>query len=183
MRVLRWAFVGVAIGVCVYRLAVHGQWEGRLQHGRYQTWIIVLPKSPIWSPPPLPAYSDFAAVFDNDGDLPDEFSTPLVIERRLRFAFMYIDTLLWLWPVTLLAGIGYCVMRNDKRDWILYSALCIGTGLSSAVACSIVLWITLGGWGPPAPAFLGTVGLVAGAVATFVSFRPKHDCFLSSRRR
>lgn len=174
MRVLKWAFVGIAIGVCFDRLAVNGQWEGRLRHSVFRTSIIDLPRSPIWSPPPLPDYADFPADSD-DGGLPAESSTPLVIERRLRFTFMYIDTLLWLWPVTLLAGVGYRVLRDNQRDRVLHLALCIGIGLSSAAACSIVLWMMLGGWGPPAPVFLGTVGLVAGAIAAFLSYRPMCD--------
>jgi hypothetical protein len=59
--VLRWGFVLV---ICAELLlvAANAYWEGRLRVGRH-TWLMALPSGPMWSPPPVPTYDDFAANF------------------------------------------------------------------------------------------------------------------------
>jgi hypothetical protein len=169
MHALRFVFVLACLG-CAAILVSNAPWEGRLTRGNH-TWIVDLGRAPIWAPPPEPPYATFRQDFKESEGFPPEGPPSLAIRRVLRLDWMSADLLLYLWSVSVLAGLLYLAMRGHRRDLILYLALSVGVGLTAAAAACIGLWLFYGGWGPPFPEFFGALGLVAGIVAGLASFK------------
>ena len=167
MRALRRIFVLACLG-CVGLVASNGRWEGRLTRVTH-TWIVDLGRAPIWAPPPEPSYATFEKDFKASEGFPAEGTPGLTITRVLKTDWMAVDVLLYLWAVTLAAGLLYLATRRANRDLVLHLALSAGIGLSAAAVACGALWLSFGGWGPPAPALFGGLGLIAGIVGGFVS--------------
>ena len=84
---------------------------------------------------------------------------------------MLVDLLLLVWPVTLGVGLLYLASRGPRRDPLLHLGLFAGVGLTAGAAASVGLWVVFGGWGPAAPEFWGSLGLLVGTTWGMVSFR------------
>jgi len=82
--------------------------------------------------------------------------------------------LLYLWPVTLAAGLLYLALRGKQRDPLLHIGLSAGFGLTFGAAACIGLYILYGGWGPPNPAFFGGAGLAVGICIGLATFKWGH---------
>jgi len=119
----------------------------------------------------VPTYTTFAERFQNGERFPDQHSPGISIRRTLKLDLMIVESLFGIWAVTALVGLLYRRLRREQSDLTLHLALSIGMGLTVAAIVSIGLWILLGGWGPPALAFLGSVGLIAATVIGFASFK------------
>jgi hypothetical protein len=169
MQGLRWTFLLVCFG-CVALVAWNGRWEGRLTRTNF-TWIVDLGRAPIWLPPPEPTYGTFQKDFKESEGFPSEGTPGLTIKRVLKVDWMAVDLLLYLWPVSVIAGGLYLATRGTKRDLVLHIGLSAGIGLTGGALTCVGLWLLFGGWGPPAPEFFGGLGLAAGMLAGLVSYR------------
>ena len=169
MQGLRWVFLLACLG-CVAVVAWNGRWEGRLTRGNH-TWIVDLDRTPVWTPPPDPSYARFQKDFKESQSFPAEETPDLAIRRALKLDWMAVDLLVYLWPVSVVAGLLYLATRGTRRDLILHLGLSAGIGLSAGAAACMGLWLLFGGWGPPVPEFFGGLGLVVSLVAGLASFK------------
>src|SRR5258706_7466166 len=119
MRMLRTFFLVATVIVALIALS-RAHWEGTLSDGG--TWIVDLPRSPVWSPPPVPAYETFRSTFDM---LPVS-ATSAPIRRVFRADWTFLDFTLYLWAVAAVFGIIYLCIHRRPRDPILHVALCLG---------------------------------------------------------
>ena len=166
MATLRTLFIA-AVVLCVGVVLILGQWEGRLRLGDH-TWYIDLDRRPVWNPPDVPGYGQFRAVF---ADLPAEATPGLTITPGLKWEWMLVDCLMYLWAVTAGFGILYLVVRGRRRDPVLHGGLCVGGAMSAAAVGCFAFWLLLGGWGPPAPGLFGLLGVVAGILLAALTYR------------
>jgi len=167
MATLRTLFVA-ALVLCVTEILVRGQWEGRLRLGQH-TWFIDLDRRPVWNPPPVPTYGQFRNVFE---DLPAEATPGLTITQALKWDWMLIELLLWLWGMTTLFGLLYPLARGHRRDHVLHGALCVGAAMTAAAAACFALWLVVGGWGAPAPELFGLLGVAGGILLAILTYKP-----------
>jgi len=182
MYVLRWGFL-LACLASILIVAWGGRWEGRLHQADRGTWILDLGRAPIWAPPADPSYASFRDNFKESQDFPVEGTTQMTIGRVMRIDWMVTDFLLYLWPVTLIGGLGYLAVRKGRRSLILHLGLSIGIGLTIGAATCLGLWLLFGGWGAPAPNFFGGMGSVMGIVFGLASFRSDGSGRIDARWR
>jgi hypothetical protein len=160
MIIIRILFLVLGLG-CIVAVAWNGRWEGRLLQAD-DMWTINLGQTPIWSPPPVPSYSSFKETFQNSRDFPVEGMSKYRIQRVLKLDWMFLDFLLYFWPISGLCGLVYLMVGKENRDLLLYQGFTTGIGLTVAAVLCFGLWMILGGWGPPYPVFFGLLGLVLG---------------------
>ena len=158
LRGLRIVFFCTLAGAAL-AAAWRAQWEAAVSIDD-RSWIIDLPRAPLWAGPAVPAYSAFAEF----PDLPPLRPAGATIQRSLRFDWMMQDFMLWLWGLCMGCGLLYLMLRDGRRDWILHEALAIGIGLTISAGACVGLWMVFGGWGPPAPLVFGITGLLAGLI-------------------
>jgi hypothetical protein len=159
----------VAVALCAAAVLARGRWEGRLRAGQTEsTWFIDLGRRPVWAPPDVPAYRQFREVFE---ELPAATASGLTITRALKWDWMLVDFLLYLWGVTAAFGVAYLLARGHRRDPVLHGALCLGAALTAAAAACLGLWLLAGGWGAPYPELFGLVGVVAGILLAVLTHR------------
>ena len=154
MKGLRFLFL-IVIVCCLAMTAARAQWESRLLVGNH-TFIISMQRAPLWSSPDAPAYSQFREIF---GELPPTGPPGLVF---LKWDWTLLDLLLYIWPVTVLFSAAYIALRGQRRDAVFHSVLGIAIGMTCGAAFCLGLWLLFGGWGPPAPEWFGSAGLVVG---------------------
>ncbi|MEZ6143611.1 MAG: hypothetical protein R3B84_23855 [Zavarzinella sp.] len=154
---------------CVIIVASNGQWEGQLRL-RNHCFILDLKRSPVWAPPELPTYSQFLVAFKGSEDFPDENSGNYTIRRVMKVEWMLNDLTLYLWPVTVVAGLFYTADKQGKRDFILHQATATGCSLTIGGILCVVVWLVIGGWGPPLPVVY--LGLVVGLTVGFTTYFP-----------
>jgi hypothetical protein len=174
MSVVRWLFLLACLS-CFAIVACNGRWEARLTDAKYTT-IVDLGRSPLWAPPPVPTHARFRdEVEDSEairkGRFPSESSSRGTIVLVLRLDWMAVDLLLYLWPVTVVAGLLYLAGRGKRRDLILHLGLSAGIGLTVAAVTCVGVWMLYGGWGPPDPESYGGYGLLLGILVGLISFR------------
>lgn len=158
--VIRGMFVIGSVGLLV-AVSLRGQWEARLRTTDAGTFISHLPTTPVWQPPAVPAYHHFTEIFDN---LPAEQPNSSIIAIVTRWDWMALEVLLWFWLLASFIGVLYIMARGACVDTLLHFVLHLAIGLTlGAIAC-VGLWLMFGGWGPPAPLFFGTCGLILGIV-------------------
>jgi hypothetical protein len=150
------AFVAVVVLISLWVLS-NGIWLGTLFDGN-QTWLIHLDSQPVWSPPATPAYADFQIVFN---DLPPQQSMRSKIDIQLEWDFMLVTFFLYLLGASVLFGI-HTLIRPGRRSLGVYIIRSLAISLTGAAATCFVVWLLVGGWGPPSPLFFGLVGLVVG---------------------
>ena len=163
MWALRWLFVLASLA-CVIDVAWSENWEGHLTSGD-GTWILDLERAPIWPPPEPPSHEEFRKAFGDSEGFPAENAPDLWIRPVLNLEFTATDLLLRLWPVAVLAGLLYLILRRGNRDLILHCALSTGAGMTLGASVCLGLWFAYGGWGPPSPVFFGGTGWAVGLLA------------------
>jgi CHASE2 domain-containing sensor protein len=91
-----------------------------------------------------------------------------------RADWTFLDFTLYLWAVAAVFGIIYLCIHRRPRDPILHVALCLGATLTVAALICFLLWLVVGGWGPPAPELFGGLAILLGlffAKATYAQER------------
>jgi len=172
MVALRWFFVAAFFG-CIAVVAANARWEARLVRANH-TWIVDLGRSPVWAPPSSDiTYARFKKDFSESNTFPTEDAPGTTIQRSLKIEWMAADFMLYLWPVSIVAGLLYLTLRGSQRDLILHVGMSVGIGLTTAVVVCVGIWILFGGWGPPAPEVFGGLGLLVGIIAGLGSFGPR----------
>lgn len=150
-------------------MSFRGQWEAQLRTSDAGTFISQLPNAPIWQPPPVPEYGHFTKLFDS---LPNVQPDTAAIFVLFRWDWVAIELFLWLWLVTSAVGVLYVMTRGAYVDILLHFVLNIAIGLTVGACACVGLWLAFGGWGPPAPLFFATCGLILG-IAIGLSRLPK----------
>jgi hypothetical protein len=166
MWALRWSFV-VASLACFLDAAWSGNWEGHLTSGD-ATWILDMERAAIWPPSEPPSHEEFREAFGESEGFPANDAPGLTIRPVLNLEFTATDLLLRLWPVAVVAGLLYAILRRGRRDLILHCALYTGAGMTMGASVCLGLWLAHGGWGPPWPAFFGGTGWAGGLIVGFV---------------
>ena len=148
--------------------AATAPWEARLVQGNH-SWIMDLGRHPAWQPPAAPDYQSFRQHFEQSREFP-----PPNGGWAIRASYDPVDVALaavaYFWPVALVCGLLYLVVRGPRRDVVLHCALHVAAGLSVAVAACVALWCLVGGWGAPAVGCFGVLGLVGGSISGVASF-------------
>jgi hypothetical protein len=150
---------------------VRSSWEARLILGN-SSWIIDMGRHPAWEAPPAPSYSDFQQHFIQSGGFPPP-NAPWTMRMGLKWESIVLESLLYLWPVTVAIGLLYLIVRGPVRDVVLHCVLCAGAGLTLSVGACIAFWCVIGGWGAPMPILFGMSGLIGGLLGGVVLFHPK----------
>jgi hypothetical protein len=134
-------------------------------------------RHPFWHMPDEPDYRAFREHFAESKDFP---SVPENCDIRVTYepAAVGMLALAYCWPIAILFGLLYRAIRGSKRDMILHCALHLALGLLAGVGLCIVVWLVLGGWGPPALELfvaLGVIGGIASGVVSFNKGKPGHS--------
>lgn len=166
MAALRVLFL-LTIGGGMALVFTRSPWEGHLRVGSH-TWILRLPPAPLWASPTVPPYRQFRETFE---ELPPSNTPGQEIRPVLKWDWMVLELLLYLWVTCGAFGLCYVLVRGRQRDPILHGGLGVGIGLTAGAAGCFLLWLALGGWGPPLPILFGMGGLSAGALGAIASFR------------
>ncbi|EMI22708.1 membrane protein [Rhodopirellula maiorica SM1] len=140
--------------LAVFMTARTAIWEARYTAGN-GTCIIQLPETAIWAPPSIPAYSEFAATFDH---LPQTQPPNSRIYRLLKWDWMLLELLFYCLGSFVLVAPLYWLTRRANPDPVLHVTTWIGIGMTGSAVVCLVLWLAFGGWGPPAPLFLVSLG-------------------------
>ncbi|MEM9365994.1 MAG: hypothetical protein AAGD07_08345 [Planctomycetota bacterium] len=142
-------------------------WEARYTKGK-ATWIIKLPETAIWNPPPVPAYSEFAVAFDQ---LPETQPPHSRVHRLLKWDSMLLELLFYFLGCSMLIAPLYWLTRCGRLDPVLHVTTWIGIGMTGSAVMCFAVWLAVGGWGAPAPLFFGISGLFVGSFAGFATLR------------
>jgi hypothetical protein len=152
---IRFLFLSLAVASIIASIGF-AHWESRLLRGN-ETFILDLPASAIWMSPRVPEYSEFEAMFN---ELPETQPANSTIGNRVRWDSVFLSF------AVCVAGIGFIAapvaLFLKNRDNIIYYWTCTAIGLIGGFVSSFLLWIVIGGWGPPFPVFFAVVGLVGG---------------------
>jgi hypothetical protein len=159
------AFLAAVILIAVWTLS-SGIWWGALFDGK-QTWLIDLPKQPVWSPPSPPSYADFRREFN---ELPPEQSKEAATSIKLKWDFMLTTFLLYLWGTSVLFAAITLPGPAELRNIGIHVIRSLALSLSGSAAACVAIWLAIGGWGPPSPNFFGVAGLVIGIWMGVVTF-------------
>lgn len=159
MSTLRWIFVAVLLAVLLY-CAARAPWIGTFVRAQ-STFHIDLGRAPVWSPPAVPAHQDFARVFTGSANFGTAQGPSSDYGRSLKLDLFVFETALLVWPVALVAGLSYLIVRGKRNDLVLHAALWTAVGLTLTAVLSVGTWMLLGGWGPPILPCL-PVGLAVG---------------------
>ncbi len=135
-------------------------WQGHYTAGG-GTYIVTLPENAIWNPPAVPAYSEFTSTFDS---LPTTQPKGSMIYRVLKWDWMLLEFMLYCLGAFCLIAPVYLLTRRSRPDVVLHIVSCIGIGLLLAALLCFIIWLAIGGWGPPAPLFFAMIGLGGGAL-------------------
>ncbi len=123
-------------------------------------------RAPIWLPPPLPRIAvDRERSPGGDGNASRTPSPQTAAWVAPMLPSMLIEVLLCIWAVTGAAGLIYCAIRGERRDFVLHVGWAVGRWLTYALVLCMGLWMVGGGWGPPFPLFFGFTGLCAGVMS------------------
>ena len=149
----------------LFWMTFHGRWgsayvvetdtlEGEVALHRF---LMDLDSRPLWDPPHAPARSAFEAHFSR-GSLPDGGVITVFHEWDL-----WLHGVLAAWWVgsLLIVPVSFLVYRRNRA---LGSLARLGAGLVVAALACLLLWLAIGGWGPPAPLFFGVMGLLGGSL-------------------
>ncbi len=142
-------------------------YDGHLWTGS-STYIIDLDRSPLWSPPPSPDYAAFKSTFD---DLPSSKPAEFTITRVHKWSWTLLDLALLFLLIGLISALVYFPLRKRLHDPVLHYAGWIGMGLAGSAILCFVLWVLVGGWGPPVPLLFTVLGVVSGAVVAAITWR------------
>ncbi|MEM7147162.1 MAG: hypothetical protein AAF591_18745 [Verrucomicrobiota bacterium] len=157
------------VGTLVW-MAFHGRWGSAYTLQEEQgshSYLMDLSSRPLWDRPSAPTFADFTQHFSSSS-LPDTGE----ITVYHKWDWWLIDVfMIWLIGSLVIAPISFLAFRRDRALGVFAR---VGAGLiASALAC-FLLWLAVGGWGPPAPLLFGIIGLVAGGIwaASYVKKPP-----------
>ncbi|MCB1121914.1 MAG: hypothetical protein KJT03_10220, partial [Verrucomicrobiae bacterium] len=139
-------------------MAFHGQWESAyiIQVDQVaHNYLMDLNSTPLWSQPNLPTFTDFSDHFSGSS-LPE--GGEIMIYHKWDWWFLDLF-LIWLIGSMVIAPISFIVYPQDRTLGVIAR---IGAGLIAFAPASFILWVAAGGWGPPAPLFFATLGLLFG---------------------
>jgi hypothetical protein len=171
MSALRWLLV-VACLVSVVRLACCVRWEARLETSG-STLVLDLPSAPLWNPPAAPSSQREFLFKWGHGMAVEAVDSTSQITLSPALGRTLVDALYVIWPGTCIVGLLYVLVRGGRRDVMLHMALCIGGGLTLAVAVGLSLWLVYGPGDSMSDEWLGVLGLICGATMGACTLRER----------
>lgn len=163
-RRLRQCFYVLFVAAQIYCLATC-PWSASLVPASGGNCLLNLPTSPIWSPPETPTYADFVKSLPSLGGTPEPPHPPRVYPNIGSLFFHFV---LWLWLLCVVVAIIYSTLFQRYRDWFLDIVWWTAISMTTSAMLCIILWIALGGWGPPALILFAFAGLIAGPCIAFL---------------
>jgi hypothetical protein len=156
----------LAVAGGAYFVLARVTWEGRLTveaTGVTRSWLVDLGRSPAWNPPPLPPRERFEAQFH---DVPPGG----VITRQVRWNSLELEAAVAVWMIALGFTPLYELLRGDRRNPVFQICTRLAWTMPAWVTVSVVLWLTVGGWGPPCCGCCLVFGFMHGVTAGLISF-------------
>lgn len=160
--VLRSSFL-ISVGLMFVLLGFHAPWSARLDPQPSHTFIMDLPRHPLWSPPSAPTLEQFEEVFESE-----RFPRSAAIHVRVEWLELFFEMLGWLLLLVLCIAIIYLAVPDRRPEPVLQISCGIAAASIVGLIASIILWVIWGGWGPPCLEFLLPAGFIIGA---FVGWR------------
>lgn len=157
------SFFLIAVGLMFILLGSHAPWTARLNPQPLHTFIMDLPRHPLWSPPPTPTLEHFEDVFASE-----RFSASAAIHVSVDWFKLFFEILVGLWLMMICIAFVYLVVADRRPDPVLQISCGIAAASTIGVVASVVLWVILGGWGPPCMEYLLPAGFILGS---FVGWR------------
>ncbi|MDA0835755.1 MAG: hypothetical protein O2955_02850 [Planctomycetota bacterium] len=147
------------VGTLIW-MAFHGRWGSAyvvLEDIGSRSYQMDLNSQPLWDQPSAPTIADFTQHFSSRS-LPD---TGEITVYHKWSSWLLNVFMIWLFGSLVIAPVSFLIFRNDRA---LGAFARVGAGLiASAITC-FLLWLAVGGWGPPTPLFFAVIGLVAGGI-------------------
>lgn len=81
------------------------------------------------------------------------------MERVFRYDTAVFNLLVLVGISAAICGLPYLLLRRTRRDAVLHYALFLAVGIFGAAVACLALWLSVGGWGPPAPILFAVVGI------------------------
>ena len=153
---LRLAIIGYLM-ISIFVVVRTGIWQSDCRIGG-TTFTSDLPPNPIWDPPALPTYESISSQFD----LPIEPPEDCEITMRLRWGGMLLEFAFYMF---ILATFLVCVFyhpHKSKPSRFLHATACVIISILASCCFCFVLWLIIGGWGPPVPILFILTGFVFG---------------------
>ncbi|MBS0209323.1 MAG: hypothetical protein JSS27_10240 [Planctomycetes bacterium] len=161
-RFLSWLYLTATIAVIAWE-ASSVPWKAECVIDRHNLSMHLSPH-PVWAPPRSPAYSEFQAAFHSLIEMPPNSTS---ISVRVLWGAAAIEVVLMFWVVSILVAL-VSFMENPRRiEFPVVFARSFALCLTFAAGSCFVLYVIVGGWGPPFPEFFAVCGLVAGAFFGF----------------
>jgi|GEM_PF-2251531 len=141
-------------------LSLHGRWESaytvRTPHGM-RSYLLDIPNHALWNTPAYPTVAAFSAAFP---DTETPFPVNGTVTGYHKWDWWLIDLLtVWLVSFAFIVLVGLSFSFKTPAWGALMR---VGGGLYLGAGVCVVLWIIMGGWGPPAPLICGVAGIIAG---------------------
>jgi hypothetical protein len=140
-----------------YLILARLEWQARLTTG-WGSYLLNLDRGPAWDPPPLPPRDRFEAAFAN---LPPGG----VITREVRWDSLEPEAGAVVWVIALGFTPPYLWLRGGRRAPVFQVCTRLAWTLPAWVGVSVVLWVVVGGWGPPCCGCCLVCGFAHGAIA------------------
>jgi len=120
---------------------------------------MALAVQPIWSRPATPTREDLVSHFSG-GEEP--FPAEGVIIVRHKWSWWFFNLVMtWLLGALIISPMALIFFRNDA---LLGTVGRIGATLIGGAFVCFLVWLLIGGWGPPFPVGFAAVALVIGAI-------------------
>ena len=146
----------------------NGIWEAafvtQADYGEHR-YLMDLDVSPIWSTPDSPAREEFISHFSTKSE---PFRETGRIEVYHNWSWWILNLIMiWLVGALVISPISMLCFRTDRWLGVLGR---VSTSLIFSSALCFLLWLAVGGWGPPFPLGFGILGLIGGGIwsATFL---------------
>lgn len=139
-------------------------WEARLRaptaDGTHE-WVIRLDRGPVWDPPPAPSREQFEEHFGRDKPP----ASGGEITRKADWAEVFDEGMLGLWVIAFGSALAYHGLRGERTDLVFQICSRLAWTIPAWGLVCVLVWLVVGGWGPPCcPGFL-SLGLLHGLVA------------------
>ena len=144
-------------------VVLNARWESTYvvqeEYGGH-TYIMRLAPSPLWAKPPLPSFEEFD----------DHFSSSALnqggrITVHNKWSWWILDLFsIWLIASGFITPILLIFYRKHKTLGVFAR---VGVGLIISASVCFLLWLSIGGWGPPSPLLFGILGLTGGGIWAF----------------
>ena len=154
--VLRLAIIAYLM-ISIFVVVRTGIWQSDCRIGG-ATFTSDLPPNPIWDPPALPTYESISSQFDLPIEQPDDCE----ISMRLRWGGMLLEFAFYMFILSTFLVCVFYHPHKFKPSRFLHATACVTISILASCCLCFVLWLIIGGWGPPVPILFILIGFVVG---------------------